>query len=728
MTRLSTIGLIAASVAIGVARAETRPVRELRAVRGDGSPVTVDGSLTDTAWDSAACCGGFTQRDPDEGQAATESTRVRLFFDSHALYIALECSQRETPIVANEKRRDARLWDDDCVGVCIDTYRDRRNAYVFVVNPAGAMWDAMVRDDGLNVSDDWDGIWDCGTAVTDDGWSAELRIPLDTIRFRRDVCRWGFNVTRLVRRRNELVQWQLIPRSRGGEAMFVVSGYGTLSGMELEPRLRRWEFRPYALGGHESLREETELKRNWVSDVGADVRFKLSSDLAFDLTYNTDFAQVEADESRISLSRFALFYPEKRGFFLESADLFRVGEHHFPWEPPQTELFFSRTIGLDEDGEEEIPLLGGARLTGRRGSYDIGMLAVATEETEITPDDETILVPSAWYAVGRVQRDFLTRSKLGVLVLAKEAEGGHRNRVASADYSLSLGDHVRSSAFAAVSGDSEEGLSAAGSMHWAYSSERVHATTILGAVGDDFVDDMGFVMRTGVYKARLSLSHDRRVRWLGIRDHSAFVNATYVTDTDGAPLTEVGFVGTWVGAESGANAFLGAGSARDELDEEFDLGDGDLVFDMGTYQWYFCDWDCSSDQSRWASVSMSGGFGGFFDARHWSLRAALLLKPSSWLQGSVRYGHNDIRRAQDVYTSNLLAARLSNTLSTKLSNRVLVQWNDDADTLSANFVLRWSYAEGSDIYFVWDQIWPTDGDDEDAERRFLTKITYWLPA
>ncbi len=730
MTRSLVAAVLVSSALAGADSAGPRCVRELRAVKRDGEEVALDGTLGEAAWESAACCGGFVQRDPVEGAAPTESTSVRLFYDSQAIYVALECSQTSAAIVANEKRRDAQLWEDDCIAICLDTYLDRRNAYVFLVNPAGAMWDALVRDDGLRVSHDWDGIWECGTRVTEHGWVAEVRIPFNTIQFARGNSKWGMNAARLIRRKNELVQWQLIPRSRGGEPLFMVSGYGTLSCMELEPSLRRCELRPYALGGHETVSEEGQRSRDWVAQGGVDVRWKLSSDMVLDLSYNTDFAQVEADESRINISRFALFYPEKRGFFLENADLFGVGEYHFPWEPPQTELFFSRTIGLDEDGEEEIPLVGGARLTGRRGAYDIGLLTVATEEAEVTSDDKTEMVPSAWYFVGRLQRDFVRNSKLGAILLAKETDDGGHNRLAGADYSLCLGDHLRSAAFAAISNDTDEDASAAASMHWTLSSERFDATAVVSGVGDHFVDDMGFVMRSGVYKARVSLSYDSRPRKWGIRDHSLFCNGALVTDTRGDPLTEVFFLGTWAGAESGANFFVGAGSARDRLtpDDEFDLGDGAIVFTKGSYHWYFCDWDLTSDRSRWSSVSMSGGFGGYFDAHYWGAHATVLLKPSSAIQASLRYGHDDIRRREDVYTSNLVAVRLLHTVTTRLSTRALVQWNDDEETLCANVILRWTYGDGADIYVVWDQTWPTDGYDDDAERRFLAKVTYWLPA
>jgi hypothetical protein len=205
MTRSLVIAVLASSPLVGAEFGAAWSVRELRAAKGDGQEVTLDGRLAEAAWESAACCGGFVQRDPDEGAAPTESTSVRLFYDSQAIYVAVECSQNDAAIVANEKRRDARLWEDDCIAICLDTYLDRRNAYVFLVNPAGAMWDAIVRDDGLNVSDEWDGIWKCGAHITEDGWVAEMRIPLNTIRFARGNSEWGINAGRLIRRKNELV-------------------------------------------------------------------------------------------------------------------------------------------------------------------------------------------------------------------------------------------------------------------------------------------------------------------------------------------------------------------------------------------------------------------------------------------------------------------------------------------------------------------------------------------
>lgn len=714
---------------LDVARAELpdQAVQELVATQSSGLNVEIDGRLTEQFWDQSTRSNSFVQRDPEEGSVPSESTVVYVAYDSLAIYIAVECQQKSQQIIANERTRDAQLWDDDFVAVFFDTHQDRRNAYVFMVNPSGARWDALIRDDGLNLSDDWDGIWECGTAVSDSGWVAEIRIPLHTIRFPAKTTSWGFNVARQTRRSSELVQWQLIPRDRGGNGLFKVSCFGVLSGLHLRPPTIRWEFRPYVLGGYEKadVDEDGDLSSDWISHGGFDLRYKPAPDLAVDFTFNTDFAQVEADQQRISLSRFPLFYPEKRSFFLENADLFRVGEHHFPWQAPQTELFFSRTIGLSEDGDEEIPIITGARITGRKGKFDLGALVVATEETKLSSDEEEV-VPSSWYLVARLQPDFLDRSKLGALYLGRESGNGF-NRVAALDYSLSLGRHVTSSAFAALSSDSDEGEAGALAMHWNWSSDSFNTTTILSAIGEHFVDDMGFVMRSGVYKGRWSVSYDHRPRKWHIRDHSMFANGTIITDMQGHLVTGGYFVGTWAQGESGANYFFGGGYTRDELDEEFDLGDGDIVFDEDVYDWYSVEASYSSDQSMWLSGSVSGEAGGFYDAQHWRGGASLQLKPSPAFRTSLSYSHNSISRRSDRYLSDLISSRLLYTISTRISARSLLQWNNQSDLLGTQLVLRCTYRPGSDIYLVWDEQWPTSGSDEERETQLLVKITYWFP-
>nr|MQY60220.1 hypothetical protein [bacterium] len=321
-------------------------------------PITVDGYLKETLWKRAHFVNNFIQKEPNEGAPATEPTEIRVLFDDLYLYIGVVCfdSQPEK-IVANEMRRDGELQNDDYFEVFIDASHDHRNAFYFAVNPLGARRDALIRDEGSNINWNWDGIWIAKAKRTERGWTAEIAIPFYTLRFKKSKNQtWGINFGRHIARKREEIYWSPILRDYGWFGKYKVSYCGHLQGLENLNKGNRIQLMPYLIGGGIQEEEEDSLSRS--GDLGLDLKYRLTSNLTADMTVNTDFAQVEADQEQFNMTRFSLFFPEKRGFFLEGADIFRVGERYRAYEPPSTLLFFSRTIGLSEDGRE-IPVIGG---------------------------------------------------------------------------------------------------------------------------------------------------------------------------------------------------------------------------------------------------------------------------------------------------------------------------------------------------------------------------------
>jgi hypothetical protein len=351
----------------------------------------LDGRLEEAVWARAAVARDFVQREPRGGEPALQPTEVRVFYNRQHLLIAarLEDSQSER-IVASEYQRDANLEANDTFEVMLDTFRDRRNAFYFATNPVGTQRDALVRDEGEALNWEWDGIWHVSSARDSRGWSTEMAIPFSTLRFHpENPDGWGVNFGRLVARNREETYWAPIDQEWGFLGKWRVSAYGSLAGIGQVERRGTLVLKPFLLGGADQDFEDGEKNPDPNGAAGLDAKLAVAATLVADLTLNTDFAQVEADQQQVNLTRFPLFFPEKREFFLENAGLFQIGERIRPFEPPGTLLFFTRRIGLTEDGDR-VPLAGGARLTGRLGRYEIGLLDILAKKTSI---DEDTLVP-----------------------------------------------------------------------------------------------------------------------------------------------------------------------------------------------------------------------------------------------------------------------------------------------------------------------------------------------
>ena len=349
-------------------------------------PILDGDVLGDPAWAAATPIEGFLQELPVEGDPASERTEVRVVFTRDTLYIGVVLYDREPDaIVVSDSRRDAPLDDIDSFRVIFDTYRDRQNGFVFGTNPAGVEYDGQVTlegqggggltgggqqssgsGSGFNVN--WDGAWQVRTRITEIGWSAEFAIPFKTLRFPSGSAQtWGVNFQRIIRRHNERAYWAPIPRQFN---LYRVSLAGTLSGLTT-PTLRNFKLIPYVLGNAtKSGVKPVDTEDDY--DAGGDLKYNVTPSLTLDGTINTDFAQVEVDDQQVNLDRFNLFFPEKRPFFLENAGFFSVGN------PGEVDLFFSRRIGLDAAGEA-VPIVGGGRLSGKVGRYNVGLLNMQTD-------------------------------------------------------------------------------------------------------------------------------------------------------------------------------------------------------------------------------------------------------------------------------------------------------------------------------------------------------------
>ncbi len=538
---------------------------EMAVSRATEAPV-MDGIVDDASWALADVASGFLQREPRQGQGASERTEVRILYDDENLYIGVIAYDSDPgAILASELRRDAlggggrggggdNRGSDDTVSVVLDTFNDGRSAFLFRVNPLGARYDATIRNES-EVNSDWDEAWDAAAQITSRGWEAELVIPLGILRYSTSASGWGIDFERQIRRKNESVAWS---NYRRDFRFIAVSQAGDLRGFENLSLKQRFRLRPYFLGTSTSLFEDPTRTNSVDQQLGIDdFKIQLTSTLTADLTYNTDFAQVELDDERVNLTRFSLFFPEKRDFFLEGANNFSFGPRggDGSTEAPLLRLYHSRNIGLSDSGKP-VPIDFGAKMTGKVAGGTMGLLHVRTD----TPD----LVGGQQFTALRWRQDVLSRSNVGALVTNVERADGGTNTVVGADASFTFFDNLNIAGFAArATDDTFEDGKFAGQVRVAWQSDLWRASFDLTHIDPEFRADLGFVLRQDVVRRVYRASWNPRpggIPWLRSVNFSA--NQTTFHDTHGELVGRESWAGAFLNTEAGD---FGGGARRELL-------------------------------------------------------------------------------------------------------------------------------------------------------------------
>ncbi|MFK5974810.1 MAG: DUF5916 domain-containing protein [Flavobacteriaceae bacterium] len=461
----------------------------------------IDGEvINDKVWQQIIPFGNLKQNQPNFGRPATEKTEIRIAYTAQTFYVSVICyDSQPDKLVVSDARRDANLNNTDAFIFILDTYNDGQNGFVFGTNSIGIEYDAQVDNEGqgnfnanrqqggtiggFNLN--WDGSWEVQTQVGDFGWSAEFAIPLRTLRFQPGKD-WGINFRRNIRKSNEIVYWSPMPV---GFDLYRLSLAGTLTGLTLKTP-GNLKVIPYVLGQLSRDFTAIDSKTKFTTEVGGDIKFSITPSLTLDLTYNTDFAQVEVDEQQVNLDRFNLFFPEKRPFFLENAGLFSVGS------PGEVDLFFSRRIGIGDDGNI-VPIIGGARLSGKINRTNVGLLTMFTE------DVEDVGIEKNNFTVARVNHEFKGRSALGaVLVNRKGLEtDDDYNRTMAVDGKLGLGRKARMSGFYARSAGPKDTINEhAFKFQTDYKWNNWEMRVAYTEVGEGFNPEVGFLLRSSFRK------------------------------------------------------------------------------------------------------------------------------------------------------------------------------------------------------------------------------------
>jgi len=682
-------------------------------------PPRIDGLLSEDVWQLAPAITHFTQREPQEGQPATERTEVRILYDRNNLYLGIMCYDSEPRrIIATEMRRDARLRDNDSFEILLDTYLDRRNAFYFATNPRGVRRDALITDEGKDINDDWDCIWEVKARIGPQGWSAEIALPFHQLRFpKQKELVWGVNFGRRIRRKREEVYWVPVPRDFGFRGFMRVSNAGLLTGLRGLQVSRHVEVKPYNLGGWQQDLTQMPILRKTPLKAGLDIKVSLATNLTLDVTYRTDFAQVESDPERVNLTRFSLYYPEKRDFFLEGAGVFQFGLRKFRFRgPPDNQLFYSRRIGLHNG--EEVPILGGIKLTGKTGAYTLGLIGMVTQ-----PVDD---IPRTAFAVLRIKRDILQRSGVGMLFTGKQSlETGSYNRALGFDLSLSPSPWAKLNGYAAQTWTPGlSGQNRAFGLNFRYQTDRWNTTFSLEDIGDNFNPEMGFYRRVGIRKWQWDFDWSPRPRWEVIRQIFVGPEVTYITNQQSILETRVLRLGGALILERGGFLHVGIEQTYDRLFSPFNIY-GDIKIPMGVHTFSYVNLGFNSDRSKPLAGSLRFEGGQFYTGHKQSYRLEGVVRPTAHFRWDILYDFNRVMLPQGNFRTHVMSTRLTYSLTTELYAKLYLQWNDSRQLISSNFLLHYIFRPGSDFYLVYNQSWRTEAHTLQTQNwTLLAKITY----
>jgi hypothetical protein len=683
----------------------------------------IDGDVIgDPVWEGAPAADTFWQEQPDQGQPASERTDVRVVFTQDALYVGVICYDRDPKsITVSDARRDADLDETDSFRMLFDTYRDTQNGFVFGTNPAGIEYDGQVTNEGqgggglrfgsvggsgggFNVN--WDGAWRVRTRITEIGWTAEFEIPFRTLRFPAGVKQtWGLNFQRNIRRRNERSYWAQIPRQYD---LNRVSLAGTLVGVET-PVLRTLRIVPYALGNVLTSGEKSSsatlnrsVPTSVLRDVGVDLKYNLTPSLTLDGTLNTDFAQVEVDDQQVNLDRFTLFFPEKRPFFLENAGFFAVGN------PGEVDLFFSRRIGISARGRP-IPIIGGGRVSGKAGRFNVGILNMQTDSADFSAFGEGVS-PSNNFGVVRISRDLPNRSSLGVLFANRQGVGDFRrdrdfNRTYSVDGRLGIKMNTVVTGFLAKTstpGDEvTDGRTDAFNVRSRTNLQRVDVNLGYQEVGDRFNPELGFLNRRGYRKGdAFVMTRFRPANFLGIqelRPHSLY-RAYWGLDG----MQETGFQHMdmhwqW---KNGYEVHTGMNLTQEGVRVPFQIYPGIFV-PPGDYRHTEANMVFFTNLGAPVSYRITTYTGGFFGGSRRTFDNTLRMRVGETFNTQVSYQVNDVDLPTGKFTANLIRTSVSYSFTTRAFLQGLVQYNEQADLWSMNLRFGLLQAANTGLFIVY---------------------------
>ena len=694
------------------AQTSTTPERSITAVRlQPAERLVLDGRLTEEAWRRAAPATGFLQQDPNTGDPATEPTEVRVLYDEHRIIIGVTCFDSEPGrIMGNQMQRDQSLGADDRFMVAIDTYSDGRSGYYFEINPSGAMGDGLVQPGtgtgsstgtgGGGVNRSWDGIWNARVDRNDTGWTAEIEIPFHTINFSPNASSWGINFQRTIRRKTEETLWSGWARNQG---LTYMPAAGRLQGLEGLRQGVGLDLLPYAVGNSSAAPGRGSPSSVHTGALGGDVAYNLTPRLRANMSINTDFAETEVDQRQVNLTRFPLFFPEKRAFFLEGASVFNFSREQGTSITP----FFSRRIGLDDAGVPQ-PIDYGVKLTGQAGAFDLGVLQVRTRDRGKVPGED--------FTVLRSQHRFWRQSYVGGLFTNRSDAGAPARQTAGVDVALATSEFLRKEVLE-VSGFYLNTTKLPGSRGGAAFGARlnmpndpINARLSIREVQDGYDPAVGFVDRRAyrlIDPAIRYTVHTERGRYgRYIRRFSFESDLNYIFNLDGrleSRRPDLQFLR--VDLHSSDLIEFHLLPLYERLPRDFQISPGIVLPAGGQYSFVRRRYQAQTTTSRPVSLNATYEDGAFYSGERRQITGTVAVRPHRGWLINVGGDFNEVSLREGRFTTRLWLNDVNTQFNPFISLVNRLQFDTVTRQLGWQSRFRWITRPGNDIFFVYTHNW-----------------------
>lgn len=679
--------------------------------------IKLDGVLNEEAWGKAKHISNFTQRELNVDQPGTERTEVAIVYTTRSLFIGVWCYDSEPHrLIAKELKRDFDHSIDDNFEVIIDTYNDDRNGFLFVTNPNGAREDAQILDNGASVNQFYNGVWNVKTSITDQGWFAEFEIPFYMLKFRSGIDKqvWGINFERNIRRKREQLLWQGWSRDSDLE---LVNRAGTLIGLDSLVNKQYVEVKPFGIAGKEF---NTAVKDKGIASLGGDINYLITPTLRLNFTANTDFAQVESDREVINLTRFPVFFPERREFFLEGQDYFnmQLGNRILP--------FYSRRIGLNED-RETVPIIAGLRLLGKVNNSTIGAMSIQTAEQGETP--------STNYSVLSFRQDVLEQSTVGIMTTNKFENGrwfsstGGYGRYSTSRFLQNKNLNIGAAYVQNFYNDTTIRDASAHRIFLSYPNDRLQFDAAWQRSATRFNPEVGFLTRSNFQEIYTELELNPRpknfLKWIRRFSFKPLDMNYFIYDDTHELQTffyEIRPLGFWT--RSGEFFEFNVQRRAEGLREPFEINDG-IIIQAGEYWMNRLEVQASTFRGRSISLDTYINWGDFYTGDITESEVSLLWRISKHLTTSLTYERNWVSLSEGSFTTDLINTRFDYAVSPNVFGSFFSQWNTEDDEVILNYRLQIIPKIGADFFFIVNQVYDTSQRKMDLQKTVVIGKLIW---
>jgi len=685
----------------------------------DGDRIVLDGRVTEEAWQRAMPASGFRQQDPNTGDSATEPTEVRVLYDARRILIGVICFDSEPGrVMGNQMQRDQSLGADDRFMVAIDTYSDGRSGYYFEINPSGAMGDGLIASgNGAAVNRSWDGIWNARASRDERGWSAEIEIPFNTINFQADASSWGINFQRTIRRKIEETLWSGWARNQG---LTYMPAAGRLQGLDSLRQGLGLDLVPYVVGNSSAAPGRGAGASVETGSIGGDIAYNLTPGLRANMSINTDFAETEVDQRQVNLTRFPLFFPEKRAFFLEGASLFVFSRETGNAITP----FFSRRIGLDDSGVPQ-PVDYGAKLTGHAGAFDVGAMHVRTRDRgSVAGEDFTVL---------RSQRRFWRQSYVGALITNRSGAAEPARQTVGADFALATSTLFGKEVLE-VSGYYLNTTKLSGSRGGSAFGARINMPNdpiywrlFVREVQDGYDPAVGFVDRRAYREiapdVRYTVHTERSRYGRYLRRFSFESNLDHIFDLNGrleSRRDDMQLLRADLGSTDLVEFHLL--SLYERLPRDFQISPGVILPAGGQYSFLRRHYQAQTTTSRPVSLNITYEDGTFYSGERQQVTGTLSLRPRRGWLINVGGDFNEISLREGRFTTRLWLNDVNTQFSPFISLVNRLQFDSVTRQLGWQARFRWITRPGNDIFLVYTHNWTDQTTLQTLDRKGSIKV------